>query len=219
MNEAKEVKKNGKKLTTLQIAVLAFLLGMFVLVAVRFASIKDTSVHYHANFAVYVDGKKDEFKSFTFYEEVQSCSIDDANNVKTKAHMHDQNPALVHVHQAGVTWGQFFANLGYGLSNKALTTDAGVFVDEQNDKQLTFILNGQPVRSIANEVIKSEDTLLINYGNEDNETIQTRADSIPHDADEANTKNDPSSCSGSHKLTFTDRLKSALGITQSTSHH
>lgn len=216
-----EVKKpERKKLSLPLLGAVLFLLGALSVIAVRFVTVKDTSVHYHANFSLYVNGQKDDFKSFTFYEEVQACSADDATNVKAKAHMHNQTPDLIHVHAAGVTWGQFFANLGYGLSNKALTTDKGVFVNDQDGNHLSFILNGQPVALVANEMIKSEDTLLINYGKDDNETIQTRADAIPDTSREANTQNDPATCSGGdHEPTFTDRLKAALGIDQNSPSH
>jgi hypothetical protein len=217
MDEVKKVQK--KKLNLPVMAVGFFLLGALSLIIIRFVTLQDTSVHYHANFALYVNGQKDEFKSFTFYEEIQSCTAYDSANVKLKGHLHDENPGLIHVEQSGATWGQFFANLGYGLSNKAVTTDKGVFADDQDGNQLTFIVNGQPVSSIANEVIKNEDVLLVNYGKEDNETIQTRADSIPRDAHEANAKNDPAACSGSQTLSFTDRLKSAIGINQPTASH
>lgn len=219
MDEAKTEKKVKHKLTRLQVAVLAFLLGVFGFVGLRFITIKDASVHYHANFALYINGQKDEFDSFTFYEEVQVCSSDDANNVKTRVHLHDNNPSLVHVHHSGVTWGQLFANLGYGLTNKAVTTDAGVFVDGQDDDQLAFLLNGQPVMSIANEVIQNKDVLLVNYGDEDIQTLQGRAEAIPRDAEEANTKRDPSSCSGTHELSLGARLKAAFGIGQEISGH
>lgn len=198
---------------------IGFVLGMIGLIGLRFATLQDATVHYHANYALYVNGVRDEFKSFTFYEEIQSCSSDDADNIKAKVHMHDQESELVHVHQAGTTWGQFFANMGYGLSNKAITTDAGVFVDDQDSKQLTFILNGQPTTSVANQIIKSEDVLLISYGNEDNETLQKRADDIPRTAAEANRKDDPASCAGSHKMTTTERLKAAVGLGQKVVSH
>jgi hypothetical protein len=220
MDEVKSDKKRKLSLTKLQVAVLAFLLGAALVVGLRFAAIKDMSVHYHANFALYVNGQRDEFKSFTFYEEVQACSTDDANNVKAKAHMHDNNPGLVHVHAAGMTWAQFFSNLGYGLSNKALTTDAGVYVSGQDGNALSFVLNGKPVAGVANDVIKSEDRLLINYGKDSDQTLQDRYKTVPTDAHQANTENDPAACGGaSHKLTFTDRLKQAVGLSSEESAH
>lgn len=205
--------KKSQKGTRIQIlALVMFLLGALTVVAIRFATIKDTSVHYHADFALYINGQKDEFKSFTFYEEVQSCSADDLNNVKARAHMHDNTAGLVHVHDAGVTWGQFFNNLGYTVGDQLVETDAGVFTDGQDAKKLTYILNGQEVDAIANRVIGNTDKLLINYGQEDLDAVQKNFASMPVQANEANTQNDPAACSGSHGLTFADRLKQAIGL-------
>lgn len=194
--------------------LLAFLLGALSLIAIRFATIKDTSVHYHADFALYINGQKDEFESFTFYEEVQSCSADNANNVKARAHMHDKKAGLIHVHDAGVTWGQFFNNLGYTVGDQVLETDDGVFNDGRDGRKLTFILNKQEVDAIANRVIGNTDKLLINYGTEDEATLQANLNALPDQAGEANTQNDPAACSGGHSLTFTDRLKQAIGLGQ-----
>lgn len=212
----KETKRPRLKKPVFVTALVMFLLGAFSVVAIRFATIKDNHVHYHANFALYVNGQKDPFKSFTFYEEVAACSLNDPDDVKTKVHMHGQNGGLVHVHAHGITWGQFFSNLGYTLGDKVLVTDNGVFAEGQEDNHLSFILNGEPVQSVSNRVIKSEDKLLINYGNDDDKALQDRYKTVPTDAAAANTTADPSTCSGSPKLTFKDRLKQALGISTST---
>jgi hypothetical protein len=192
--------------------VMGIIVGAFALIAVRFITFKDTTVHYHANFALYVNGKRDEFKGPGFYEEIAACSTHDVNDVKARVHMHDENNHLIHVHANGVTWSEFFANLGYTFGNTVLTTGDGTFVDGQNDNHLTFTLNGNQEFDIANRVIKSEDVLLINYGNDSAAALKQRYDAIPRDAHEANTKADPSSCSGSHKLTFTERLKHSTGF-------
>lgn len=192
--------------------IIGFIAGMFWLVAVRFISYKSPNVHYHANFGLFVNGQRDEFKSFTFYEEVQSCGSDELNNPKTRVHMHDQKNHVAHVHDNAVTWGDFFANLGYGLTNKVLQTDAGVYLDGQNGNELSFLLNGEEVSSIANVTIRSEDVLLVNYGKDSDETLNDRYGQITKDADRYNQTNDPSSCSGSKPLTFGERLRHAIGI-------
>jgi hypothetical protein len=202
--------KVDKRLT---LALLAgFLLGTFWLVAVRFATYKSDNVHYHANFALYINGQREEFKSFTFYEEVASCGSDEKNNPKTRVHMHDNVNHVVHVHENGVAWGHFFANLDYTLGDNLVKTDGGTYQDGQDGNELTFILNGQEVGGIANRHISSEDTLLINYGKDSSDTMRQRYDGITKDASKFNTQNDPSSCSGSKELTFTERLKEAIGI-------
>jgi hypothetical protein len=192
--------------------VAGFLVGVFWLTALRFVLIKDPTVHYHANFALYINGQRDEFKSFTFYEEVASCNAADTDNPKNLVHMHDSKNHIVHVHGKGMTWGAFFNNLGYTLGDDLIKTDNGIFTDETNGNQLTFIINGQTAGSVTNSVIKSEDTLLINYGRDDDATLQERYKAIPHDAGEANKTADPAACGGGQKWDFPTRLKAALGL-------
>lgn len=196
-------------------AVVMFFAGIVAFIAFRYATFKSDQVHYHANFALYINDQRDPFKSFTFYEEVSACSSNDVDNPKTRVHMHDQNSGLVHVHAHGVTWGQFFDNLGYTLGDNLVKTDNGVYIDGQNGNTLTFILNGQKVSDVADRVIKSEDRLLINYGNDDAKTIQKHYDSVPTDAHKANTEHDPAACSGGVELTSWQRLKQAAGFNSS----
>jgi hypothetical protein len=194
-------------------ALAGFIIGVLWLVAVRLVTFKSDTVHYHANFSLYINGERDEFKNFTFYEEVQSCGSDQINNPKARVHMHDFVSHLIHVHETGVMWNHFFSNLGYNLDDTMIKNDKGLYVDGQNGK-LAFILNGEEVENIANEPIKSGDVLLINYGNDSADTLKQRYNGIKKDAGEYNQKNDPSSCAGSKKLTFTERLKQAVGISQ-----
>jgi hypothetical protein len=210
-------KKNAKQMPTWLLPLVTFLAGALLIFGVRFINYKSDAVHYHANFSLYINGQHDKFDNATFYEEVQVCSLHDENNVRTRTHMHDEHPDLVHVHAHGVTWQQFFANLGYTLSNNLISNDNGVYVDGKDGNTLTFWLNGKATRSIANEVIHGRDVLLINYGKDDDATLQKRYDAIPRDAKEADTHKDPSSCSGSTDVTLTDRLRAGLGL--SPAHH
>jgi hypothetical protein len=194
--------------------LIGFITGVIWLVAVRFITYKSNNVHYHANFALYINGQRDEFKSFTFYEEVESCGSDQVNNPKTRVHLHDQKNHVVHVHDNGATWGHFFANLGYGLSDKAVTTDQGVYVGGQNSTEITYVLNGEKVDSVANRLIGNEDSLLIDvWVAKPGEPQPIRVmPEVPTDAKEYNQRNDPSSCAGSKPLTFGERLKKAIGL-------
>lgn len=191
---------------------VGFVLGMLWLVAARFISYTSANTHFHANFALYINGQRDEFKNFTFYEEVQSCGSDEKNDPKHRVHMHDNINHVVHVHEAGVMWGHFFANLGYTLGDKLVQTDQGLYINGQDGAKLTFVLNGKEVNNIANKPIKSEDVLLVSYGKDDQTTIQKRYDGITKDAAEFNKRNDPSSCTGTKPLTFGQRLKKAVSL-------
>ena len=191
---------------------LAFLLGVFCVFAIRFATVQKKEVHYHANFAVFVDGERLPFDSFMFYEEVQSCGGDQLDNPKIRAHMHDQKNYLVHVHDNSVTWGHFFANLGMTAGDTLFKTDKQTYVEGVNKVNIRYKLNGQEVQTIANRTIKSEDTLLVSIGNPTDEDLQNQYTQITRDATEYNQKNDPSSCSGGKPYTFVERLKEAIGI-------
>lgn len=199
----------NKKIT---VAILAgFIVGFSLLFAVHFFRASSDAVHYHANFAVYINGERDEFDNFTFYEEVQACDPTDGIRPESRVHMHDFVNHVVHVHADGATWGHFFDNLGYTLGNNLLATTNEVYVpDEQSE--LTFILNGERTRDIANVVIGDTDALLINYGDESDEVIMNRYESVPTDAETYNHKDDPSACAGEHEITIADRFMQALGI-------
>lgn len=193
---------------------LAFLLGAFWVIAIRFVTVQKKEVHYHANFAVFVDGVRLPFDSFNFYEEVQSCGGDEVNNPKIRVHMHDQKNYLVHVHDNGVTWGHFFANISMTAGDTLFKTDKATFVEGVDDVAIRYKLNGEEVQTIANRTISSEDTLLVSIGNSTNDDLQNQYAQITRNAAEYNNKNDPSSCSGGKTFTTTERLKEALGISQ-----
>lgn len=192
--------------------ILGFVLGAVWLVALRFATYTNPNVHYHANFALYVNGQRDMFDNFTFYEEVQSCGSDEVNNPRTRVHLHDRINHVTHVHDPAATWGHLFANLGYTLGDDVLKTDDGVFINGQDDQKLTFILNGKEVDGVANRTIRSEDALLISFGSEDEAILQERFDAITRDAAEYNTRNDPSACTGTKPVSFMERLKISVGL-------
>lgn len=215
MEETAEAKRNKSRKSSANRMLAYFgiglLLGVLLLGTFRFFNVKSDSVHYHANFALYVNGVRDEFKLPTYYEEVQSCGGDETNP-RTRIHLHDMDPSAVHVHDAGATWSALFANLGYTLGDTVLKTSTGTYIDGQDGKKLTFLLNGEPVMDAVNRTVRSEDVLLINYGDEDAATQKQRFDAIVRNAAEKNKQNDPSSCTGSKELTWQDRLRAAVGL-------
>jgi hypothetical protein len=198
---------------TFVLMFISFVVGALVIVGIRFFNVKaEEAVHYHANFALYINGLRDEFKSPLYYEEVEKCDIHDKDDVHGRAHMHGMNNHVVHVHAHAVSWGAFFANLDYALSDQSVSTNKETFVDGQNGNKLTFILNGKEVDNIANKVIGNEDVLLVNYGNENQTDIMKRYKSIPHDAHQANISKDPGACGAAATIPFTTRLKEAMGF-------
>jgi hypothetical protein len=212
MNQADSNMKTRRTVSRWLWASAGLLMGLLLFISLRALLIKPDVTHHHANFALFKNGERDNFESFAFYEEVQGCSANDDNNPRHRVHMHNKESDTIHVHAKGATWGHFFANLGYGLTNDSIQTEKGVYIDEQNGQHLTFILNGQEVEDISNRVIDSEDVLLVSYG--DPTAAQGQYSQIRKSAAEHNHKPDPASCSGSEDLSFQDRLKQAVDFTR-----
>jgi hypothetical protein len=197
------------------LTIIAFLLGALWFFGMRFILVDRPATHYHANFALYINGERDPFESHSFYEEVVACySKDEKYNPRHRVHMHNQISHVVHVHEKGATWGHFFANLGYTLGNNLVATDRGVFTDDADGKQLTFYLNGETVPAVSNRIIESEDVLLIDYGTEDTAVLERYYDAIKQDAAEYNRRTDPGACSGNAAEGLGERFKRTLGIDQ-----
>ncbi len=192
-------------------AGVIFILGAFWLFAIRFVTIKNNEVHYHANFAVFVEGKRLTFDSPLNYEELQSCGGNDLDNPRTRTHMHQPDNDVVHVHDNAVTWGDFFANLGFVAGDSVFKTDRKLYVDGQG-VSINYLLNDQPVKTIANRVISSEDALLVSIGGTDKQELQNQYSQIELTADEFNDSHDPATCSGGQEISLYDRLKKSIGI-------
>lgn len=202
-----------KQALTSKWAYLAYglLLGVLIIFAIRFVSYQPEETHYHANFAVYIDGKREEFKGPQYYQEVKVCSLHGATPA-ARTHMHDEENGVVHVHDDAVTWGQFFENLGWNLGPDFIRDRTALHVAE-GDNKLNIVLNGDnltDLSSVSNQVIGDEDRLLLSYGAVDKATLDTQFKTVPADAHEYNHKNDPASCSGAHGTSVSDRLKHLL---------
>ena len=190
------------------IVTSSLIVGALMLTAVRFFFDQPLPTHYHANFAVFIDGKREEFKGPGYYEEVQSCVT--LENPRNRTHMHMPDNNVVHVHDKFVTWGNFFENIGWALGPDTLVTTNAVY-RTQDGKTLTFLLNGKEVTSPYNKMVKDEDTLLISYGDGSaDHKQQAEAAKHPTTAHTANVQHDPAACKGAEPLGFKTRLKKAL---------
>jgi len=186
--------------------VTGVLIGALIILGIRFFSYKPVSVHYHANFAVYINGQREEFKNPIYYTEVEeSCSSDQEMTPHERAHMHDNINDIVHVEDHAVTWGQFFQNLGWNISVKLIETQQQVYLTDTQNK-VTFILNGEATENILNRVIEDQDKLLVDYGSGSQNTLQEEYDAIPSTAHKYDVEQDPASCMGNKKITVHDRL-------------
>lgn len=178
--------------------LLGFGLGVLALGLVRAALVPATEVtHHHANVAVYLEGERFDFSPDRYMEDVAACYGGEGVNPRDRAHFHENNPDVVHVHAQGVTWAHLFQNLGWTLGADHLLTDDGRRLFHGEGGELTFVLNGLPVGEVHDRVIASGDRLLVDFGSDPLELITgDRYPRVASNAPEYNLLPDPASCSG-----------------------
>ncbi|MEX0881575.1 MAG: hypothetical protein WDZ34_01735 [Candidatus Saccharimonadales bacterium] len=191
------------------VGVASLALGALIVLAIRFSTYDAGYVHYHANFAVYINGQQEKFKGSTYYEEETSCKAESHMTPEDRVHMHDEVYDVIHVHDYAATWGQFFENLGWAVGKDLIRTRDTLY--QNNSKSVLHInLNGQDltgISSITNQVIGNEDKLLLSFGDISSDELQKAYEAIPNTAREHNQEDDPASCSGPSKTTTSDRFR------------
>lgn len=180
------------------IGITGVLIGMLVILGIRFVSYEPPKeVHYHANFAVYVDDKQEQFSNPLLYEEISECSISTEKKPGERAHLHENIKDVVHVEDSAVTWGNFFQNINWNVSDKYLDTSENLLVNTET-KKVTYVLNGEEVSNITNKVIGDKDRLLVSYGTATKDEINKQFSTVASSAEKYNVTKDPASCSGGH---------------------
>jgi hypothetical protein len=186
------------------------LVSVVALLAVRFATYAPEHVHYHANFAVYLNGQRNQFKGPQYYQSVAICSAGHGITIpQQRAHMHDNINSVIHVHDHATTWGQFFENLGWEVGPDFVQTDDGTLYRAAGEVKLHIIINGQDytdLTSIANTIIKDKDRLLISFGVVDDPTLQQEFKSVPNTAARYDASKDPKSCSSMEDVPTSERF-------------
>jgi len=185
------------------------LLGVLIILGIRFATYNPQHTHYHANVAVYINDQREEFKDPTYYEDVAACTAYDNITPAERAHLHGNNNSVIHVHDDAVTWGQFFENIGWYLGDNFVKTRDNMYVASGNQK-LHLILNGQDytgLTPVSNMVIGDQDKLLVSFGDVSSNRLKMEYAGINNNAKKADETQDPASCSGHQNATVSERFK------------
>lgn len=122
-------------------------------------------VHEHADFAVYLDGKKFDF-TLPKYQSSKE------NPLNEDAHLHDGNGEVTHKHRKGVTLGYFFNTIGMKFDNQCFATDDGKQYCNTIDKKLKMYVNGKENTQFGDYEFTDLDRILITYGGETGVTDQ-----------------------------------------------
>lgn len=200
--------KNILNKTILCAGIVGIAVGAIAVVGARFATYEPVApVHYHANFAVYVNGVREPFTGMQYYEETaaEMCTLKPVDSPKERAHMHDTINSVVHVEDHLVTWGNFMQNLDWGLGDDYLKVLGGAIYTSGDQGMLSFVLNGKKVSSVADRIIQDKDRLLISYG--DGTQLQQQFKAVPSTAAKYDNSKDPASCGTGHSgVTAADRM-------------
>jgi hypothetical protein len=81
--------------------IYGLLVGVLVILGIRYFTYHPHKVHYHANFGVYINGQQELFKDPTYYEEVALCNTG-TMTPQARTHMHDEEAGVVHVHDEAI---------------------------------------------------------------------------------------------------------------------
>ena len=186
------------------LVALGVVAGVVGIGAARFATLPEPSdtegPHYHANFAVFLNGERLDLSATHYMQDIAACKANPALILPVeRAHMHEGIHDVVHVHHEGSTWGHFFQNIGFALGDDFFITDRGDRYFAEGARQPKFVLDGLRVPSVFNRVIESEDRLLISFGSESfDEILETQFADIPSTANVFNQfHQDVGGCSAS----------------------
>lgn len=188
------------------------LLGLLVFGAVRFAARPwPQQRHFHANWAIFVNGTPVDLSPTRYMQSVQVCAADDRMQPEQRVHMHNGEAGVVHIHDDGVAWGHLLQNLGFDLGADYLILDDGRRVLGDRERSLKFVLNGFVVSDVDNRLIMPGDRLLISYGTEAAETVvASQFPRVPSNASEYDQRSDPAGCAGARTESFWVRLRQAF---------
>lgn len=122
-----------------------------------------------------MDGKKIDF-SQSKYQSTEEKSF------HPDTHFHDGNGKIIHKHRTGITLGDLFSSIGIQFNTTCFTIDTKEQFCNDDKKTLKFFVNGTRNDQYDTYELKNEDKILISYGDEATEEIQTQIASISDDA-------------------------------------
>ena len=120
------------------------------------------SEHSHAGILVKIFGDTFDFSAPAY--QIKSSWI----------HFEGNDGTTVHKHATGVTLGYLFETLGLGLDDQCYEFQDGRSFCTNEDYTLRFYINGEQVSDIRDYEIQEDDKILISYGAETPEEIESQ---------------------------------------------
>lgn len=130
-------------------------------------TMQDEVVNKQASFAIFTNGT---FRVFT-------ASM--YHNLSKDVFIQADNPNIVYVKKAELTWNDFFSTLPFKLTSDCLTTGTKETFCTGDRGTLKFYLNGKRNGNVLDHEIQNGDKLLVTFGNESENTIKQQINKIP----------------------------------------
>ncbi|MDO8537907.1 MAG: hypothetical protein Q7S21_03400 [archaeon] len=164
----------------LLVGVLALIFGGISFLSMPkntgFASLNETEgIHLHADFAVFINNQQVDFAKPEFM-------TDESQKLSGKTHLHDLNGKIVHVHASNVILGMFFESIGMKFDSTCIKLSNGSQFCSKQGKSLKFFVNGIENSDFGNYEIKDLDQIVISYGSQSLEEIQSQLDTVSDEA-------------------------------------
>ncbi|MFB5646926.1 MAG: protein-disulfide isomerase [Candidatus Nitrosomaritimum yanchengensis] len=120
------------------------------------------SEHSHAGILVKIFGDRFDFSAPAY--QIKSSWI----------HFEGNDGTTIHKHATGVNLGYLFETLGLGLDDQCYEFQDGRSFCTNEDYSLRFYINGEQVSDIRDYEIQEDDKILISYGAETPEEIESQ---------------------------------------------
>ena len=173
-NYATKHSAEKRKQTLIAVGVLAVIAVIVGYAAWMFVNMTETapggpenagalgSEHSHAGILVKIFGDTFDFSAPAY--QIKSSWI----------HFEGRDGTTVHKHATGVTLGYLFETLALGLDDQCFTFQDGRNFCTNDDYELRFFINNQEVDDIRDYEIVEDDKILITYGAETPEEIESQ---------------------------------------------
>ena len=173
-NYATKHSAEKRKQTLIAVGVLAIIAVIVGYAAWMFVNMTETapggpenagalgSEHSHAGILVKIFGDSFDFSAPAY--QIKSSWI----------HFEGRDGTTVHKHATGVTMGYLFETLALGLDDQCFQFQDGRNFCTNDDYELRFFINNQEVDDIRDYEIVEDDKILITYGAETPEEIESQ---------------------------------------------
>jgi len=173
-NYATKHSAEKRKQTLIAVGVLAVIAVIVGYAAWMFVNMTETapggpenagalgSEHSHAGILVKIFGDTFDFSAPAY--QIKSSWI----------HFEGRDGTTVHKHATGVTLGYLFETLALGLDDQCFTFQDGRNFCTNEDYELRFFINNQEIDDIRDYEIVEDDKILITYGAETPEEIESQ---------------------------------------------